>query len=79
MAGRREGQSGSAKPPMHERTNLSPAQVERAVDAIQYLSTIGRSSTNGGDTTPTTSNVGSDGSSASSQVESGSGTDVCVK
>ena len=52
MAGRREGQSGSAKlTQTQERTTVSPAQVERAVDAIQYLSTIGRSTTNGDGTT----------------------------
>ena len=84
MAGRRACQSGSAKPSTQtqERTTLSPAQVERAVDAIQYLSTIGR--TNGDGTTPTTScsgsNGASDGSSAlSRQVESGSGTEASGK
>ena len=84
MAGRRVCQSGSAKPTQtQERTTLSPAQVERAVDAIQYLSTIGRSTTNGDRTTPTTScsgsNGASDGSSALSQVESGSGTEASGK
>ena len=80
MAGRRVCQSKPTQ--AQERTTLSPAQVERAVDAIQYLSTIGR--TNGDGTSPTTScsgsNGASDGSSAlSRQVESGSGTEASGK
>ena len=63
-------------------TGAYQAQVEKAVDAIQYLSTIGR--TNGDGTTPTMSCSGSDaasdGSSAlSRQVESGSGTEASGK
>ena len=55
MGGRRVCQSGSAKPTVQtqEHTTFSPAQVERAVDAIQYLSTTGCSTTNGDGTTPT--------------------------
>ena len=46
MAGRRECQSVSTKPSQEHTDPLSPDQVKKAVDAIQYLSSIGRLSTN---------------------------------